>query len=99
MMTEEEARKRWCPFVRYATRDDGGDYPERAHVVTGNRFLHKPGPGLTNCIASGCMAWRWMPGYRLKRGEEVPAGAPMFREVENDTYTDRVGFCGLAGKP
>ena len=76
MMTEEEARKRWCPFVRYATRDDGGDYPERAHVVTGNRFLHKPGPGLTNCIASGCMAWRW-------------TGFP----------AERLGYCGLAGKP
>jgi hypothetical protein len=45
MMTEADAKNRWCPFARSlrgANRDiEGG--PDHA----------------CRCLASGCMAWRW----------------------------------------
>lgn len=47
-MKEEEAIKRWCPFVRVSS------YPFNDENATINRddFNY-------NCIASVCMAWRW----------------------------------------
>lgn len=55
-MTEDEARQKWCPFVRVA-------YPESiggCNVI--NRLYNTPSPGPCRCIASGCMAWRWEEG-------------------------------------
>ena len=68
-MTEDEARKRWCPFARsrsmeYATEDSG-----RAMVA-------RIGPGeehpSTFCIASACMAWRWHRGVPPGRNSRLP---------------------------
>lgn len=55
MLTEDEARGKWCPMARVPYRNP----PEWAHVVTGaiNR-----GAGYERecrCIASACMAWQW----------------------------------------
>ncbi|MFH1561844.1 MAG: hypothetical protein ABIF11_00285 [Nitrospirota bacterium] len=36
------------------------------------------------CIASGCMAWRWLEGYLPFNNEEQPI---------------KKGYCGLAGEP
>ena len=51
-MTEDEAKTKWCPFVRLLTE-----------VGTGNRVLCKDVLSIndepTNCIGSQCMAWRW----------------------------------------
>jgi hypothetical protein len=44
-MTEDEARKKWCPFVRM----DNGYYNRSAQTNH-----HK-------CLASECAAWRWVP--------------------------------------
>lgn len=43
--------------------------------------------GKYNCIASKCMAWRWVPD---KDGETM--------KKVGDEYFE-VGYCGLAGKP
>ena len=47
-MTEEQAKKKWCPMVRETT-EQMGSY---------NRFKGLP---ITNslCLASNCMMWRW----------------------------------------
>lgn len=64
-MTEDEARKKWCPFARSG-----------AYVGSGLEFspvsgcaVNRDGPATstidasgTRCIASECMAWRWRPG-------------------------------------
>ena len=58
-MTEEEAEKRWCPFVRASGSLNG-------QAVTINRA----GNDITNatCISSECMAWRETK-VAIKKGE------------------------------
>lgn len=52
MLTEDEANKRWCPFAR-VQRDGGGNrYPMDIDLASGHAFAR--------CIASECMAWRWL---------------------------------------
>lgn len=48
-MTEDEAKKKWCPMVRHAADRDGG-----FHVTNGQKSA-----GFQNCIASDCMMWQW----------------------------------------
>ena len=53
-MTEEEAKKKWCPMVRYDS--DGGTF-NRGYV---NGWLNDHPHNLNalcNCIASDCMMW------------------------------------------
>lgn len=59
-LTETEARKKWCPFVRLS--DIG--YPAFNRE---KRHAHDPelNPENCGCIASECMAWRWVDGYEL----------------------------------
>jgi len=58
MTTEDEARKRWCPFARVGTTTTD----ERLAVAL-NRVENTGGivlnPFAARCIASDCMAWRW----------------------------------------
>ena len=53
-MTEEEARQKWCPFVRITI----SEFPETGNVAVnvgpkGSRTYDQ-----SRCIASDCMAWR-----------------------------------------
>ena len=51
-MTEEEARTKWCPFVRLSIAANPG--------VAFNIWSGDDGdPMRATCIASQCMAWRW----------------------------------------
>jgi hypothetical protein len=58
MMTEAEAKKKWCPAAQELDR-------------------------MANCLASGCMAWRWY--------------VTAVDDKDNDIHDH--GYCGLAGKP
>lgn len=57
-LTEDEAKKRWCPFARtlYVGKAGGIQPPS-------NRFSNPDGqennPPDCRCIGSACMAWRW----------------------------------------
>jgi hypothetical protein len=58
MHTESEAREKWCPWSRsIALR-----YPSGAPLAAS---VNRRDDGVTSgeclCIASACMAWRWLP--------------------------------------
>lgn len=48
MVTEDEAKRMWCPFGRIEGRAGGSNDPTKVH-------------GKAHCIGSACMAWRWSP--------------------------------------
>lgn len=54
ILTEEEARTKWCPFFRAAI----GVGPSDGVEIVSNRMRER-GNGACTCIGSDCMAWRW----------------------------------------
>lgn len=48
LLTEDEARKKWCPFVRALNSSMPAAYNRRNNDTAGSL-----------CIASACMAWHW----------------------------------------
>ena len=91
LLTEEEAKTKWCPMVR-AVAIRGGTFGSPEPI--GNRIAADQNelPKVTQCIASGCMMWRqhasdesWTVQGESKT-KTLPAGL-------------RRGYCGLAGKP
>lgn len=66
-MTEDDARKKWCPFARVP---DGGGVTG-AVTATNRHAGQKTGGdgkprilrGNAMCIAAECMAWRWHNGF------------------------------------
>ena len=75
MGTEGQAKKKWCPF------QNGRHGPVERPVAKGGKW--------DRCIASECMAWRWL---KIK-GKAVPSGE------ETVTISKDIGYCGLAGNP
>lgn len=55
-MTEDEAKTKWCPMFRVSNAGAGGSqYSSTSFETKTNRnFISNP-----QCLASGCMAWRW----------------------------------------
>lgn len=51
-MTEDEARKKWCPMSRT-------QFPP--HASTGNRNFDGTLTKTDNCVGSACMMWRLVP--------------------------------------
>ena len=52
MMTEEAAKQRWCPLVRFKSAETGsGPAFNRQRVSSDMDDV--------NCIGSRCMAWIW----------------------------------------
>lgn len=68
-MTEEEAKTKWCPHVRVIGIDEEGP---------GNSWnCEEVKPMGSSCIASGCMAWRWInPDSETPDGYCGLAGRP-----------------------
>ena len=82
-MTEDEARQKWCPFVRVMYSYGEGDPGAVAASVNreGGVIPHD-----CRCIASDCMAWRYDPQATAFDAELTGKERPH-------------GYCGLAGKP
>lgn len=94
MLTEEQAKLRWCPFSRVLLPvNQSGNRISTFHLEavrksgdTRDIAHYEQQQADCRCIASHCMSWRWA-GYR-----EVPSAT-----VQNQDEAH--GFCGLAGKP
>lgn len=54
-MTEDDARKKWCPYVGFAAWTASGEGWLRSII---RRWRGEPERNMARCIASGCMAWR-----------------------------------------
>lgn len=103
MMTEDEARQKWCPFARVG---DGNNRSVSPGVLD-------PGSAIA-CIASDCMAWRWRAPKTEKRilptGKQPEPDAmtkgwrtPTTTIFSGDvvwvrTLPPTLGYCGLAGQ-
>ena len=85
-MTEDEAKTKWCPMFRVSNAGAGGSqYSSMSFETKTNRnFISNP-----QCLASGCMAWRWYPNWG--DSPENPGACTELPPIE--------GFCGLAGRP
>lgn len=55
MMTEQEAKERWCPFARVLNQKY---FPAHNRIVSS--MGSEMNPRTSRCIGSACMAWRWV---------------------------------------
>lgn len=69
LLTEEEAKAKWCPFVRYSNSTEDNNSANRWGTDQGD----DENPESCRCIASACMSWRWEPRDELT----IPEGAPI----------------------
>lgn len=109
VMTEEEAKGKWCPFARVSEIGERGG----AYTHAPNRNLSEPREAASWCLASQCMAWRWTTTTHYRRTElwSKSKGCRVnsawsddadWRPVEMSKDADpppAVGYCGLAGTP
>lgn len=81
MLTEKQAKEKWCPFARQGAffLIPPGPLPTTTPDVWSVRG--------NTCIASECMAWRWGDGEFTNEPEHV----------KRPLKDQRRGFCGLAG--
>lgn len=96
MITEREAKEKWCPQGRkiYGGKTNDGKWKPVEHVSTFNLVEIMPSPDKkhkrefqrTECVGSQCMAWRW--------AEKSAIEVPMIGEVG-----ERKGYCGAYGRP
>lgn len=112
MLTEDEAKAKWCPFARICVSEKDGS---EASVASFNRIAHRQTsnlltPHAANCIASACMAWRWASPtpiilddgseetheWLLSRG--WTRGREAFVGIEMNPPKTPQGYCGLAGR-
>jgi hypothetical protein len=85
MYTEEEAKKKWCPTVRFSTFN--GRNPEAEAAV--NCYDNDKRQEDFTCIASDCMMWRWVYELESKHFESW--------QPDKRVKTDK-GHCGLASR-
>lgn len=88
MYTEDEARRKWCPFASVdVSRLSDEELAERTQGFHGENVWSQA------CIASECMAWRWANKWRNADGMEID-----FYQPPTDEKAIRFGYCGLSGR-
>ena len=101
-MTEAEAKAKWCPFASARVVEWKKASDTVVNAVWGE-------PPTNACLASACMAWRWLPGGETRSKIQAIRD---HREQHNSTLLDAKnsveatwvdsgakGYCGLAGSP
>lgn len=88
IVTEEEAKAKWCRHVRHA--EAGGGSWNRANWEDGDVLNtdHNNGRFACTCIGAKCMAWRWVGGWSRDDRTGLDAKVPLSK-----------GYCGAEGKP
>ena len=72
-MTEEEAKTKWCPFIRL-TASGGSEW----HTNRDPSLPSSPSDTQAyRCIASACMAWRVAQVGRVEEGNEYKTYKPV----------------------
>lgn len=84
LVTESQAKTKWCPMVRYTVSDVIGDAtpPRNRWVSSDDKNLN---PSASCCIGRECMMWQWAEAFHEDFGVTPDEGS--------------LGFCGLAGHP
>lgn len=60
MMTEDEAKTKWCPFARFTSASNSPSSNRwRKSLPEDEPYALNPVP--CRCIGHACMAWRWQP--------------------------------------
>lgn len=109
MLTEDEAKTKWCPFARMLLVDEiNGTRHATTPAISGFNRTGVQGCGSNSdqaesrCVGSACMAWRWSvrPGLYDK---DNPENGPLERGVTYAPHEwfrkEGSGYCGLAGRP
>lgn len=100
LLTEEEARKKWCPKARVAhSSTDADDYTIAMAAVNrggGYDAIEEN----SQCYASYCMAWRWAIDREpltaeQRRGAGTAIGLAAALQPAREP---RRGYCGAFGK-
>lgn len=84
LLTEEEAKTKWCPFARRMPYAEAAEASEIDKIGINPDYVDEM-RAMYPCIASACMAWRWV--------EELDKDAPGDEAV----FKRERGYCGLAG--
>ena len=93
MISEREAKEKWCPQARFAIGNRKDNRKENTLTVAD----HGPSWNMVydttrnsdyvaKCMGSECMAWRW--------AEKSAVEVPMIGDIK-----ERKGYCGAYGKP
>lgn len=82
LVTEKEAREKWCPLVRSMHAEFGLSWNRSADPVATAKYC--------NCIASDCMMWRWYETHVFDPDAPDAFGNKPGTRLDNRTY----GFCG-----
>ena len=93
-MTEDKAKKKWCPMARAIMTDETQSITESIETKTASAPFNRLGDTenavdawsweLVACIASDCMMWRWNTRDRV---------------LDDGTPIPGKGHCGLGGTP
>ena|SRR3569833_914816 len=96
IVTEDEAKTKWCPFARRAVLVRDTETKQLTGVVaSGNRFVRSANN--PRCIASACMAWRGRQTTEFSSRAEAAFRRDGRRLSPGPGDMD--GYCGLAGAP
>lgn len=104
-MTEDEAKKKWCPFVRIQKIDDTYLRNNRADLLKLGESKNRDAAA---CVASSCAAWRSIDKTKCSAilrnkssgldGRVIPPEKTGYHSSEDLEYISE-GYCGLAGEP
>jgi hypothetical protein len=103
-MTEQEAKEKWCPMVRFKIGADDQAWQNKAYTNRAEEF----GPDKCVCCASRCMMWRVEHKKEQREGHSggkellFTRGFETGREPKQVSYDlwelPATGYCGLGGK-